>query len=117
MGQMVFKDNSKAVFAQLEQNSKAALKAMGIAAINAVGKQMQNGYGKPIRKTGALMRDVRVEESDAGDHIRIGNTLEYAVHIHEGTSKIKGRPYIKDGITAKIERIRKVAAQELRKGF
>ena len=111
------KDNSKIVLRTMEGNIEAALNAMGQAAVGMIVSQMQSGYGKPIRQTGNLMRDVQYE-TDAGAKLtRVGNTLEYSGFVHEGTSRMNGRPYIPDGLNGKGGELGSVAAPHLSKGF
>jgi HK97 gp10 family phage protein len=112
---MSFTDNSGKVKDQVANNVKAALAAMGIEAVGLINRQMQSGYGAPIRQTGDLMRDVSSEVE--GDRVNVGNSLEYAPFVHEGTSKLSGRPYIKDAIMDGKDRLKQVAENELKKGF
>ena len=92
---------------------------MGIKAQNLILRQMQQGYGKPIRQTGNLQRDVQYEVNERAKVVRVGNTLEYASYVHEGTSKMAGRPYIQDGLTGEShgKQLRKVAEEALKNGF
>jgi len=112
---MSFKDNSGQVKSQMAGNVKAALAAMGIEAVGLTVQQMQSGYGAPIRQTGDLMRDVDSEVN--GDVVNVGNSLEYAPFVHEGTSRMAGRPYLKDAIMSGQSRLKQVAENELKKGF
>lgn len=133
--QIKFIDNSDKIKAMMEGNKKAALAAMGITAVGLIVKQMQSGYKDPhptrdsrgrltggthtdIRFTGDLMRDVNAEVENSGpDTVDVGNSLGYAQYVHEGTSKLKGRPYIKDGIEGGKGELQRVAENELKKGF
>ena len=45
----------------IEARKKLALTAMGIKAVNLILYRMRQGYGKPIRQTGDLQRDVMYE--------------------------------------------------------
>lgn len=114
-----FTDNSVQVKTRMQGNRNAALQAMGIKAVNLILYQMQRGYGKPIRQTGNLQRDVSYEVHAETGSVDVGNTLEYAPFVHEGTYKLKGRPYIRDALTGEdhIKQLRKVAEDELKKGF
>lgn len=56
-----FTDHSDAVKAQLDKNTKAALLVIGQKGVELTLGQMESGYGKPIRQTGDLMRDVHFE--------------------------------------------------------
>lgn len=112
-------DNSKGVVKSMEGNVAAALAAMGIKAVGCIVRQMQTGYPRRIWRTGDLQRDVRSEVDENAEVVHVGNTLEYGVYVHEGTSKMAGRAYIKDALmdSANQAALKQVAEQELKKGF
>jgi hypothetical protein len=110
-------DNSKAVLRTMNRNVEAALEAMGQTAVGMIVRQMESGYGKPIRQTGNLMRDVQYETDPAAKLARVGNTLEYAGPVHDGTSRMKGRPYMSDGLNGKESELGAVASPHLKQGF
>lgn len=119
MAKVTMKDNSEMVLRTMAKNVEAALNAMGMKAQNLILSQMQSGYGKPIRQTGNLMRDLsyEAEASGNGGVVRVGSSLEYATPVHEGTSRMKGRPYISDGLSGKSQELQEAAAEFLQKGF
>lgn len=102
------------------------MQAMAIEAEASVRFMMLHGYNDPhpnrkgggfhteIYDTGALFNDVRAEID--GDDVHIGNTLYYAQYVHDGTHKLRGRPYITDGITT-VADFESVVAKELKKGM
>lgn len=106
----MFRSNLPAFLARLDLT--AALQAMGTAAVNAVREQMASGYDQPILRTGALQQDVTC--AVRGNTVTIGNTLPYAVPVHDGTSCRAGRPYLADGILAGAGAIQQAAADALR---
>lgn len=113
-------NNSVKVKEQMRENVQAALEAMGQKAVNLIVHNMRSGYGKPIRKTGDLMRDVSFETNRDGENtVTVGNSLEYGKHVHEGTSRMKGRPYIRDALTDELNanQLRMAAEEQLKKGF
>lgn len=112
-------DNSKIVLDTMDGNIRAALEAMGIKGQNLVLWQMRQGYGKPIRQTGDLQRDLSYEVNKWRRVVKIGNTLYYAPFVHEGTSKMAGRPYIYDGLSGESngKQLLNVAQEHLKKGF
>ena len=119
---VTLKDNSKIILKTMEGNVEAALAAMGTKAVNLILWQMRQGYGKPIRQTGNLQRDVQYEVMPkffGGGVVRAGNTLDYSGHVHDGTSRMPGRPYITDGLTGEghAKQLRSVAEEALVKGF
>lgn len=87
-------DNSNAIKRQLAENIPLALDAMGVAGVGMIVRTMEYGYSKRIRQTGDLQRDVQYAVN--GNTLIIGNTLEYGIHVHEGTRKMGARPYIRD---------------------
>lgn len=113
------KDNSEAVKKQLNSNIKAALTAMGQMGVYLTVKNMQEGYGKPIRQTGDLMRDVSFLTNVTKRTVTIGNSLEYAPWVHDGTRKMKARAYLRDALLSDDakQQLQEVAAEQLKKGF
>ena len=112
-------DNSGNVIGQLEKNVLAALTAMGTEAVGLIVSTMRTGYGRPIWRTGDLQRDVN-SKVRAGDHaVDVGNSLEYGPFVHEGTSRMAGRPYITDALTSAdgMEALKEVAQDALCQGF
>ncbi|MBQ8536568.1 MAG: hypothetical protein IJ461_04100 [Clostridia bacterium] len=114
-----FNDNSQQILSRMERNKGDALTAMGIKAQNLILWQMRQGYGKPIRKTGALQRDLQYEVSSDESIVKVGNTLDYSKYVHEGTRKMSGRPYIRDSLTkdSSKKQILKAAEEYLKVGL
>ena len=116
--QVRLNDNSDRVRAQMAGNIKKALTAMGDEAVHLILNKMKAGYGKPIWQTGDLMRDVSYEVDRSGENtVDVGNTLEYAPFVHEGTQRMRGRPYIRDALNEGGTALQNVAANALRDGF
>ena len=128
-------DHAEAVLAQMDANVERALTAMGIKAVGLIVKQMESGYTTPhknrthgttsdggthtaIRETGDLMRDVSYEVGNSGaGTVDVGNSLEYGVFVHEGTSRLESRPYIRDALTNGAEELQRVASAYLKMGM
>ena len=128
-------DHSEAVLEQMDANVERALTAMGIKAVGLIVRQMESGYTTPhknrthgttsdggthtaIRETGDLMRDVSYEVGNSGaGTVDVGNSLEYGVFIHEGTSRLESRPYIRDAMTNGAEELQRVASAYLKMGM
>ena len=128
-------DHSEAVLAQMDANVERALTAMGIKAVGLIVRQMESGYTTPhknrthgttsdggthtaIRETGDLMRDVSYEVGNSGaGTVDVGNSLEYGVFVHEGTSRLESRPYIRDALTNGAEELQRVASAYLKMGM
>lgn len=113
--QVRLSDNTSRLQSQMNENVKKALTAMGIEGVKMTVAQMQGGYGKPIWQTGDLQRDVDYEVDRNGENtVDVGNTLEYAKYVHEGTYKMQARHYLRDALNNGAERLKTVCAQMLR---
>lgn len=113
-----FTDNSASVLSIVSGNVRAALTAMGTKGVSLTVDQMQSGYGRPIRQTGNLMRDVAYEVERSGKNtVDIGNSLEYGPFVHEGTSRMAGRPYLRDALQDGSDDLEQVCAAYLRQGI
>ena len=81
---------------------------------------MQTGYGNPIWDTGSLQGDVQYQlDAEDDSTITVGNTLEYAPFVHDGTYKMGARPYIRDAILNDfgVETLQEVIAEQIRKSI
>lgn len=113
-----FNDNSDAVLSAVHGNVVRALTAMGTEAVGQIVRQMQTGYGRPIWQTGNLQRDVSYEVERSGENtVDVGSSLEYALFVHEGTSRMAGRPYIRDGVMNNLDKLKRVASEYLKAGM
>ncbi len=118
MAEVRITNNADKILAQMRQNINGALHAMGIKAVYLMSRKMKHGYGRPIHKTGHLQQDVTYEvENGQANSVDVGNTLNYATFVHEGTWKMAGRPYIRDAIIDGRAALEKAAADELKKGI
>ena len=121
MGQVkiTFADHSADVLSMIAANVSRALTAMGTVAVGQIVRTMQRAYWRPIWLTGDLQRDVSYEVHESEHAVDVGNSLNYATYVHEGTSRMRGRPYITDALTSAsgADAIRGAAESELRQGF
>lgn len=84
-------------------------KAMTTAAMNIEGKAKENctpgqtPYDRAPFITGTMRRSIssKVEIKNSEVHGIVGAGVEYAVDVHEGTSRMEARPYILDAILEK----------------
>lgn len=110
-----YTDNSLSVKKQLNNNILNALHAMGAAGVECIREQMRSGYGKPIHQTGALENSITYEIDAEAQQVIVGSPLECAEYVHEGTAKMPGRPFVRDGIQNNRQTLQDIAAQELSK--
>lgn len=68
---------------------------------------------------GNLRRSMYSEVRDSNEEIHgyVGNTADYAVYVHEGTSKLQARPFLKDAVTAKQSDTHKRLEEATSKGM
>lgn len=135
--EVTLKDNAVRVIGQMKDNVDKALKAMGIEAVGMIVNQMETGYERRIWYTGDLQRDVNYALADDGKSVTVGNSLKYAIYVHEGFAghpvyfeDIKGfrvmpgghtagRPYIRDALEGDKARetLKAAASEALAEGF
>lgn len=108
-----FKDFSDNVLSAMQTAKKQALTAIGLAAIEKTNDYMQSKYGAPIYQTGDLMRSIASNVRKADDAVDVGSNLDYAPWVHNGTSRMKARPFLKDAITENGDIWREIAAEVL----
>lgn len=84
---MPVENNNFNQFRNTERAQRAALTAMGVAC---------NQVAKPNTpaQTGNLRRSHKYVVN--GDHVDVGVTAEYGGYVHNGTSKQKARPWLKE---------------------
>ena len=83
--------------------------AMTDAAMNIEGKAKENctpgqsPYYKAPLITGTMRRSISSKVEVKGNEIRgvVGAGVDYAIDVHEGTSRMEARPFILDAITEK----------------
>lgn len=80
----------------LEQAASESLEAAGQEAVATIQQQMLTGYAHPIVNTGALLGSIRY--SVDGSTLHVGTSMPYAFAVHDGTSRMPGRPFLTDGI-------------------
>lgn len=95
-----FHDNSYTILQQLQQKLELGAYELGYVAMELVTDQMLIGYENPIWKTGDLVRSINADVSTAGGKVSVtvGSPMEYAPFVHDGTSKMAGRPFLRDAL-------------------
>lgn len=113
-------DYSPQVMRQMEGNKRRALHALGLKAVELIQDGMDTLYGKPIWDTGTLRGNVHSVVANSGpDTVDVGNDVDYAHFVHEGTYKMPARPYIRDTLTGEWaqEQMKETVSQYLREGM
>ena len=115
-------DNSNLVLEDLGEATDRALYAIGVKAVEGSVDAISGRYDiKPAVDTGRLRASIsfitptqkgdsgqpKPANAQAGDELTgtaeqntvvVGSNVEYAEHVHNGTSRMAGRPFLREGI-------------------
>jgi HK97 gp10 family phage protein len=67
--------------------------------------------------TGYLRNSIDNKVSLQDKKVSIGTNTDYSIYVHEGTRKMRARPFLKDAIYENIENIQRLAEQEITRGL
>ena len=123
-----FEDHSTEVLRRVRGNLKNAAVDVGDIARDAVQMKMLYGYndvhGNPphteIVDTGRLFDSIEGQVKAVNANVyqtSVGTDVPYAEYVHEGTSRLKGRPFITDGILDSRDEIQAAIREVLRRGM
>ena len=123
-----FVDNSDVILRRVASNSPAAMKTVSEMLVEAVEEKILYGYkdvhGNPphteIVDTGRLFDSIDADVSRDSQNaftVSVGANTPYAVYVHEGTYKLKGRAFITDAVMGKKNEVQSILAGELPKGI
>ena len=123
-----FEDHSTEVLRRVQGNLKQAAIDVGDIARDGVQEKMLWGYhdvhGNPphteIVDTGRLFDSIEGQVKAVNANVyqtSVGTDVPYAEYVHEGTYKLKGRPFITDGIMESREEIQTAIREALRRGM
>lgn len=128
MANMVFKDNSAVVLRKIGTNSQTAMQNAADMLVEAVQEKMLYGYhtphGRPshteIVDTGRLFESIQAavkRDSQNAFSVDVGTDVEYAQYVHDGTSRVESRPFIRDGVLGKQKKLKELLSTDLSAGF
>ena len=103
---MPIESNDFGRFRDTAAADRAALEAMGRACLQVAKPNC------PVQ-TGNLKRSHRAEVS--GDHVDVGVTADYGGHVHNGTSRQRAQPWLRDAATANRESITRFGLETWRR--
>lgn len=115
-----FIDNTSIVLRRMDANCTQAMDAVANVLVEAVQDKMLFGYSTAILKTGALFDSIEASPGKASQNtygVNVGSNLSYASYVHDGTSKMGGRPFIRDGVMDAGDKIRETLSQIIPNGF
>ena len=125
-------DRSEYFLNRVSEGSMQAMEYAGEIMVQNVRDQMVNGYGEvhphavtggassQIYDTGRLYNSITAETEQQAAYIvqvSVGTDVEYAKYVHEGTYKLNGRPFIKDGVEKCQGQIEMIVADLLREAL
>lgn len=120
-------DNSKLAIDELEKSTERALYAIGVKAVEGSVNAISGRYSiASAVDTGRLRASIsfitpesaggsgmtKPPNAQAGDELYgkadkntvvVGSNVEYAAYVHAGTSRMAGRPFLREGIDRKKE--------------
>lgn len=123
-----FEDHSDIVLKKLAGNAKQAVELTGKLLVEKAQEKMMYGYHDPhgadghteIVDTGKLFdsMDSRAEKTSQNAYEAVvGSDVPYLKFVHEGTRKLKGRPFITDAMMDNQDEIKQTMADALKQGF
>lgn len=123
-----FIDNTAIVLKKMDANATQAMEAVAEVLVEAVQEKMLYGYHTPhgnpphteIVDTGALFDSIEASPGKASQNtygVAVGTNMSYASYVHDGTRKMTGRPFIKDGVMEASGKVREVLSQIIPNGF
>ena len=123
-----FVDNSDIILRKVANNCQGAMEQVGELLVEAVQGKILYGYhdvhGNPphteIVDTGALFDSIGADVSRASQNafgVSVGAGVSYAQYVHDGTHKLKGRPFLTDGVMESLQEVQSILAGEIPKGI
>jgi len=114
---IAFTDNSAEVLARLKQNEVKALTAIGQTAVEITTDYIMKKYGRPIYRTGDLLRSVAFKPEPEKSRVLVGCTVEYAPWVAMGTRTMKARPFLQDALRQNVKIYESLAAEQMGDSF
>lgn len=103
---------------QYKSNLQNVLKALDSAeerALTAVGEfvRSESQMRSPV-KTGALRDSNDYKVVSAEQKVLIGNNMDYGLWVHEGSSRQRSQPWLRNSVMGNIARIKSLISEMMR---
>ena len=98
-------NNAKVVAEAINQSIMAAVEEIGLVAEGAAKRIC------PV-DTGRLRNSITHAFEDESS-VAIGTNVEYAPYVHNGTSRLAGRPFLVDAVTNNASRFRSILMKHM----
>ena len=120
-----FKSNLQAVKATITGRADKAFSQLAEESVKWVRLNMMHGYSDPhgldqhteIYQTGELFRSIKAEfdrKLFVLHQLKVGSDKDYAVYVHNGTRKLKGRAFIRDALIDNEDKIADILKNALK---
>lgn len=129
MANYTFKDNSVEVLRRMDGAMSSAADDIKEMLVEAVQEKILYGYHDPHGKdghteivdTGRLFDSIQADvkrDSQNTYTVTVGSTGDtpYSIFVHQGTRKLKGRPFIRDAMEESRPKIRKILERNIENG-
>lgn len=103
---VILKDNTARFESELEDAIAGALEEIGIVAEGDAKRRC------PV-DTGRLRNSITHALDGAGKCVMVGTNVEYAVYVHEGTSRHAGTPFLRDAVQSNQGRFQAIVKKHL----
>ena len=108
---MPIESNNFARYTDTEAADYAALQAMGAACMQVAQPNCPVGQYPGTGKVGGNLKNSH-RYVVSGDHVDIGVTADYGGYVHNGTSRQKAQPWLKDAAEANRNSITQFGARK-----
>lgn len=108
----VVQDNTDTVVREIHSAIEVALEKIGIAAEGHVVGYMTQEH---IVDTGRLRNSI-THAVQPDDSVIVGTNVEYGKYVHNGTSRMKGRPFLKNPVQRNMDEYREILKGSFEKG-
>ena len=127
MSKYTFVDNSDIILKAMRGAMDESAEEIKTTLVEAVQEKMLYGYNDrhgsdghtEIVDTGRLFDSIDADVRRVSQNtveIKVGSTgdTNYSVYVHEGTHKLKGRPFITDGVEESTEKVKEILTRNVR---
>ena len=128
MASVEFHSNLTMIQDRMARNFKATADDLSEKAVEWTQYQILYGYKDrhgpdghtEIVDTGELFDSIKAtakRNSQNAYTVDVGTDKSYAVYVHDGTYKLKGRPFIRDALEKNKDKIQQIVADHAKDGF
>lgn len=104
MGDVRIEDHSKEYLNQVARDLETALEAVGLHIEGEAKEELENA---PRRiDTGNLRNSINHQVEDDEQAVYIGTNVEYAIYVHEGTSRMEANRFLKNAVDRNQDQIK-----------